>query len=105
MEECLTLFKQTVNNPVFLQTPVYLVFNKKDLFERQLQHTPITVCPVLQGYTGDAKNVTDCIDYVTAKFRDQVQVGGADRLRVFHIAARFKRDVKTTWDDLVLATK
>ena len=41
------------------------------------------------------------LKYISAKFKDQITSGSQDRLQIFHIAARFKRDVKTTWEEVV----
>lgn len=99
MVECLNLFKQTVNNAIFANTPVFLLFNKKDLFEKLITTDPLNLCPAFSDYTGSG-DVMTALNYITAKFKSQVQSGDPDRIQTFHIAARFKRDVKTTWDDV-----
>ncbi|KAI3629920.1 hypothetical protein MIR68_011355 [Amoeboaphelidium protococcarum] len=100
MEECLNLFKQTVNNSVFASTPVFLVFNKKDLFEKLIKTTPINACPAFEDYEGSS-DAMECLNYITAKFKSVAADSDDNRIKIVHIAARFKRDVKTTWDDMV----
>lgn len=52
MSECFAVFKDTVNNPLFAETPVYLLFNKKDLFEQLIKRDPLTKCPAFADYAG-----------------------------------------------------
>ncbi|ORZ35033.1 alpha subunit of a heterotrimeric G protein, partial [Catenaria anguillulae PL171] len=105
MKECLTLFKQTVNNPSFAKTPFYLIFNKKDLFETKLRKDPITVCECFSDYEGPSDDVKPVLEFMDKRFREQITSGDPNRLKVFHIAARFKRDVKTTWEELIADMK
>ena len=81
MEECYNLFKQTVNNPMFSNTPVLLVFNKKDLFEHLIAHTPLSACPTFRDYqppVGEEHSTMKALEFITAKFRSAVQgAGGA----------------------------
>jgi len=103
MMECLTLFSQIANNQAFQSTPIYLLFNKKDLFESKIRNESITVCDAFKDYTGPG-DLRSCLDYVEKKFREQLKTQ-SDRLMVFHIAARFKRDIKTTWEEIVADIK
>ncbi|KAI9139092.1 guanine nucleotide binding protein, alpha subunit [Paraphysoderma sedebokerense] len=100
MKECFNLFKQTVNNEVFANTPLYLLFNKKDLFEKKIRKEPITVCECFTDYKGTGE-IKDALDYIDDLFRSQITAGDPKRLTVFHVAARYKRDIKTCWDDII----
>eukprot|EP00124_Ichthyophonus_hoferi_P002498 Ihof_evm6s172 gene=Ihof_evmTU6s172 len=44
MMEDLELFATTLNTQLFSNTPIYLIFNKKDLFEMMLRKVPLTNC-------------------------------------------------------------
>lgn len=101
MAECLSLFKQTVNNPVFEKTPFYLLFNKKDMFEEKTRKDPVTVCQCFKDYAGDPTDMAAMLRFIEGVFRDQIQSGDTKRLLTFSIAARFKRDIKTCWDDIL----
>jgi len=68
MMECLTLFGQIANNQAFLSTPIYLLFNKKDLFESKIRNESITVCEAFKDYDGPG-DLNDCLSYVEKKFR------------------------------------
>ncbi|KAI8812107.1 G-protein subunit alpha 8 [Cladochytrium replicatum] len=100
MVECLTLFQQQVNNPLFATTPFFVLFNKKDLFEAKIREDPITTCPCFTDYTGSGE-LRDCLTFVENKFREQIKLGSPDRLKVFHIAARLKQDIREVWEELV----
>lgn len=104
MSECLALFKQTVNNPVFEKTPFYLLLNKKDMFEEKLRTTPLSVCECFSNYQGK-EDSAEALAFVEKTFRSQIEKGDPNRLLVFSIAARFKRDVKTAWEDILVDLK
>jgi guanine nucleotide-binding protein G(z) subunit alpha len=44
MLESLGLYNSILNNKWFLNTPMILFLNKKDLFEAKIKRVPITVC-------------------------------------------------------------
>lgn len=153
MAECISLFKQTVNNPIFATTPIFLLLNKKDLFEAKIRAEGIKNSEVFSDYEGKFKNenkkpkicvklikskkkhvvliliiiliiiiivifiviivhndlgtgdIMDSLKFIEAKFRSQIQSGSPDRLTVFHMAARFKKDIKVIWEDIVTYIK
>ncbi|XP_021342659.1 guanine nucleotide-binding protein G(i) subunit alpha-like, partial [Mizuhopecten yessoensis] len=51
MEESMKLFESICNNKWFVDTSVILFLNKKDLFEKKLESSPLTTC--FPDYTGD----------------------------------------------------
>jgi len=53
MKECFDLFKQTANNEIFKNTPIFLLFNKKDLFEEKIRTDSINICEEFADYTGN----------------------------------------------------
>lgn len=52
MHEDVDLFATTLNAGPFMHTPIYLIFNKKDLFESMLRKKPLTTC--FPEYTGSS---------------------------------------------------
>ncbi|KAG4105434.1 guanine nucleotide binding protein, alpha subunit [Neocallimastix lanati (nom. inval.)] len=104
MKECFDLFKQTANNEIFKNTPIFLLFNKKDLFEEKIRTDSINICEEFADYTGSG-DLMDSLSFIEKKFKSAINNGDPDRIQVFHIAARFKRDIKTTWDDVVSKLK
>jgi len=104
MQECFNLFKQTANNEIFKNTPIFLLFNKKDLFEEKIRTESINICEEFSDYTGSGE-LMDSLNFIEKKFKNALNNGDPNRVQVFHIAARFKRDIKTTWDDVVAKLK
>jgi len=104
MQECFNLFKQTANNEIFKNTPIFLLFNKKDLFEEKIRTDSINVCEEFSDYTGSG-DLMDSLNFIEKKFKSALNNGDPNRVQVFHIAARFKRDIKTTWDDVIAKLK
>ena len=43
MEEALELFQETAANKLFQDTPLFLFLNKKDLFEKMIRNTDLSV--------------------------------------------------------------
>jgi len=52
MSECFQVFNETINKPEFKNTPIFLLLNKKDLFEALMKKDPLTACPVFADYKG-----------------------------------------------------
>ncbi|KAJ0068420.1 hypothetical protein NL108_008381, partial [Boleophthalmus pectinirostris] len=44
MHESMKLFDSICNNKWFTETSIILFLNKKDLFEKKIQHSPLTIC-------------------------------------------------------------
>mmetsp|Transcript_6624 Transcript_6624/g.12189 ORF Transcript_6624/g.12189 Transcript_6624/m.12189 type:complete len:316 (-) Transcript_6624:275-1222(-) len=62
MQESLDLFESVVNNPSFKDIPIYLIMNKKDLFEQQV-HTG-DVRQYFGEFDGDVKDTRE-VSYFT----------------------------------------
>ena len=62
---------------------------------------PISNIKILLG----SHDNQDVLKYISQKFKDQITSGSQDRLQIFHIAARFKKDVKTSWEEIVKSLK
>eukprot|EP01132_Coremiostelium_polycephalum_P003556 gene3556-4431_t len=96
MQESLTLFGQICNNPIFAETPTFLILNKKDLFESMIQKTDLSKC--FPEYKGGC-DVKTALDFIQAKFQSKIQ-DSSKQLHTFHIAARYKKDIKYTWEEV-----
>jgi GTPase SAR1 family protein len=95
MKESLTLFAQICNNPVFASTPIFLCLNKKDIFEQMIQSTSLEKCfPEYKG--GNDVNVA--LEFIKGQFQSKVK--DSRELHTYFIAARFKKDVKYTWEEV-----
>ena len=68
LEECLNLFQQTINNPIFAEIPFYIFFNKKDLFEAKIRTKSVKKCPVFEDYQG-TDDAVESIKFLEEKFK------------------------------------
>lgn len=99
MHESLRLFEEVVANPLFKDTPIYLMLNKKDLFETMIPTVPLTVC--FPEYTGELGDVRSALAYVESKFRDiHTKRCPHKQLRIYVIAARVRMDMKSSFGEI-----
>ncbi|EGG19940.1 G-protein subunit alpha 8 [Cavenderia fasciculata] len=96
MQESLTLFGQICNNPIFAETPTFLMLNKKDLFEQMIQKTDLSKC--FPEYKGGADTKV-ALEYIKNQFQSKIQTSNKT-LHTSYIAARYKKDIKFTWDEV-----
>jgi guanine nucleotide-binding protein G(o) subunit alpha len=62
MHESLRLFESICNNKWFVETPLILFLNKKDLFAEKIRTKPLTVC--FSEYRDDPHDFDQCVDYI-----------------------------------------
>ena len=67
MMESLALFREVVKNPVFEKTPIFLLLNKKDLFEQLIPKVPLTYC--FPDYKGPPGEVMPAVDFIKAQYQ------------------------------------
>jgi len=96
MIDSLELFASIANNPMFKETPLFLFFNKKDLFEEMIRTTDLSVC--FPNYSG-GPSVTAALDFLTNEFHSRMN-DQTKTLSVSYVAARFKKDIKYSWEEL-----
>lgn len=61
------LFEKTANE-IFGSTPIFLVFNKLDMFERKLREFPDMFRKAYPGFEGDTNNTSECVEFVRKEF-------------------------------------
>ncbi|MES1920988.1 hypothetical protein MHBO_002593 [Bonamia ostreae] len=94
--ESLELFEEIITNNYFSGIPIFIFFNKKDLFEKYLKKESIKCC--FPDYDGSNKT-QEQMEYIEAQFRNKI-VGDYAVKGVNFIAARFKKDVKYAFEDI-----
>ncbi|RVE73395.1 hypothetical protein OJAV_G00048950 [Oryzias javanicus] len=67
MHESMKLFDSICNNKWFTDTSIILFLNKKDLFEKKIAHSPLTIC--FPEYEGPNK-YEEAQAYIQTKFED-----------------------------------
>jgi len=96
MVESLRLFEETVANPVFASIPVFLVLNKKDLFEQLIETKPLTIA--FPEYSGP-QQLRPCIEFISQQFAARMPPDRPKPL-VLLMAARVKKDVQYCFEDI-----
>lgn len=68
MHESLTVFEEILNNPFFVNTPIILFLNKRDLFDEKIQRIDLNCCfPVYDGGLNKEKGA----QYIKKKFLEK----------------------------------
>ncbi|CAN0311834.1 unnamed protein product, partial [Discosporangium mesarthrocarpum] len=93
MQESLALFGEVVGNPLFEKTPVYVLLNKKDLFETMILTQPLKKC--FPEYDGPDGQALPALEYITEKYREVMKSKVPGKTVGVHvIAARVRMDMK-----------
>eukprot|EP01137_Pigoraptor_chileana_P036924 Opistho-2@33266 len=96
LHECLSVFESTLNTDMFANTPIYLLLNKKDLFETMIRKHDLKKC--FEDYPG-GQDVHGAIEFVESKFRSKLK-GDGSRMKTHAVATRMKKDVKAVWEEI-----
>jgi hypothetical protein len=80
---------------------VFLLLNKKDLFENLIETRPLTMA--FPEYDGENR-LRPCIDYISAQYAARMPPNRA-RPMVLLLAARVKKDVAYTFEVYIQSTK
>lgn len=100
LQESLKLFEDTMANPLFAETPVFLILNKKDLFEQLIETKPLTMA--FPEYTGP-QQLRPCIEYIAEQFAARLPPAHSKPM-VLLMAARVKKDVQFCFEDVSVHT-
>lgn len=77
-QDSMALFNQIANSNIFESKPIFLVLNKKDLFEKKLQENPDKFREAYPGFSGDISSPEACIEHVKESFLKGLQERNAD---------------------------
>lgn len=106
MVESVKLFGDVVKLEAFRDTPIVLLLNKKDLFERMIATKPIR--KIFPEYTGPEGEMAPALEFIKGKYREVMRqhCPGKD-LPIHVIAARVRLDMKIMFSDVkqLLASK
>lgn len=97
MTESLDLLKQISNRPIFLETPMYIFLNKKDLFENMITKYPLETR--FPDYDGGA-NVIVALDFLREKFREHLPTGRQKAMKCFYVTGVMKKDVGNAFSEV-----
>ncbi len=94
MHEDIDLFKETLKAPTFKQTPVFLFFNKKDLFDIALQSSNIDLC--FPEYRGRQES-DEAQEFIAQQFRDALPPGKSIEM-IHFLSAKKKEEVQNAFE-------
>jgi GTPase SAR1 family protein len=97
MTESLELLNQISHRPIFLETPLYVFLNKKDLFEGMLSKAPLK--NRFPDYAGGA-NVLEALTYIESEFRKQMPSDRRDKIKCFAVTGVVKKDVGNAFQEV-----
>ena len=100
MVDSLELFKKTINNSIFDESPIILFLNKRDLFEIKIKSLPITSCPVFENTELQNENdYKESVEIIKKEFRKQCE--NEDRNIYMHITcAMDDKNIQNVFDDV-----
>eukprot|EP00455_Lapot_gusevi_P032146 TRINITY_DN3503_c0_g1_i5.p1 TRINITY_DN3503_c0_g1~~TRINITY_DN3503_c0_g1_i5.p1 ORF type:complete len:393 (-),score=117.53 TRINITY_DN3503_c0_g1_i5:51-1229(-) len=93
--EDLELFDTITKRPQFRDTPVFLWFNKKDLFEKMILTDDLAI--VYPEYKG-GKSLIPALEFVTALFKARAPQGKL--IEHQYVSARVKKDIKEAFQQV-----
>jgi len=99
MKESLKLFKQVASNPIFRETPIFLLMNKNDLFEASILKHSLKQC--FPNYNGPERSSSDALKFIEGQFQgvlDSVCPGKKMHAKV--VSASIREDTKRVWVEM-----
>ncbi|EAY01455.1 G-protein alpha subunit, putative [Trichomonas vaginalis G3] len=66
--DSLAIWDMILSKPLLTELPIFLVFNKKDLFETKLKKCPDRFKTSFPEFNGDVNNIDECLEYVKTVF-------------------------------------
>lgn len=96
MSEAMKVFFDISNNELFKDTPLYIFFNKKDLFEEYLRTKPLK--NHFDDYDG-ADNVQEALPFIKKKF-SELMPSGKQAGDMMAVSARFRKEIIAAFSDV-----
>lgn len=89
-----------MSNPIFHKTPVFILLNKKNLFESMIL-SGVSLRQCFPDYTGPDEQVQPAIQFVVQKFRKILHEHNPGKsLKIFVIAAKVRMDMKIAFNEI-----
>lgn len=99
MHESLQLFESILKNPLFVEIPIFIFLNKKDLFEQMITQYPLQKC--FPDYTGPVGEMQPALDFIIAQYQSIAKrVCPTKSISIHVIAARVRMDIKVAFGDV-----
>jgi hypothetical protein len=68
LRESLSFFEEMVQNPIFHYTPVFVLLNKKDVFDQLIVKHPLTEC--FRDYGGPPGVAAPAVEFIKKEFME-----------------------------------
>lgn len=94
MQEDLDLFKETLKAAAFRDTPIFLFFNKQDLFFDALKYSTIDTC--FPAYKGSS-DPTECQEFIAQQFKEALPPSKTIE-KILYLSAKDKNNVKAAFE-------
>lgn len=78
MTEALNLFEKICKDENLKEKPLILFLNKKDIFLKKIENTPITVCDDFRKYAGPGKDAESSALFIEQEFKNRNAVLGRE---------------------------
>jgi GTPase SAR1 family protein len=101
MQESLKLFGSILNNRWFMNTSIMLLLNKKDLFEKKIKVSPLTVC--FPDYEGGSSSV-EASTYIQVQFESLNERQHEKDIYTHVLCATDSTDMKRVMDSVLDVT-
>lgn len=99
MKESLALFGEVIRYPQFKDTPIFLLLNKKDLFELMIKKASLK--GTFPEYNGPDGEVMPAIDHIKGLYQDVMnEVCPGKAVYIHVIAARVRLDMKVMFQEV-----
>lgn len=96
MSEAMKVFYDISNNELFKDTPLYIFFNKKDLFEEYLRTKPLK--NHFEDYEGE-DTVQEALPFIRKKF-SELMPDGKQAGEMIAVSARFRKEIIAAFSDV-----
>jgi len=101
LQEALVLFEQTLRLEKFPNTPVFLIFNKRDLFDEMIQKYPLSVhFPSYKEPDKGSDAATHALKFIENEFLKRVPPSKSAITRSFFIAAKHREEVEGAFNEI-----
>jgi hypothetical protein len=104
LRESLAFFEEMVQNPIFHYTPVYVLLNKKDVFDQLIKTYPLTEC--FRDYDGAPGDSARAVDFIKKEFMEIMRTHLPGKAIQFIVmSATVRADSKEAFNQIKTALK
>jgi len=95
MKDALNVFEEVFKNPIFEKVEVYLIFNKKDLFDTLINTDQGNFKKCFPEYVGNIEYEA-CFEYILQQFTSKIN----KKIKYFIVTATIRQEIKETFSSI-----